>query len=137
MSEFDEMNRKVIDEFRANDGKVGGMFEGAPLVLLHTTGRKTGQQRVNPLMFRGEGERIFIFASKAGAPDNPDWFHNLKANPDVSYELGSETIDAKAVEVTGEERDRIWSDWTSAVEQFAEYDQKTERTIPVVELVRS
>lgn len=133
--DFEAFNRQVIDEFRANAGKVGGMFEGAPLILLHTTGRKSGQDRVSPLMCREEDNRVFVFASKAGAPDNPDWFHNLRTNPDVTYEQGAETKRARAVVLDPAERNRVFANQARDVPQFAEYEQKTERTIPVVELV--
>jgi deazaflavin-dependent oxidoreductase (nitroreductase family) len=135
--DFNALNAQVIEEFRTNGGKVGGMFEGAPLVLLHHVGRKSGKERVSPLMSRTEGDRVFIFASKAGAPDNPDWFHNIKASPDVSYEFGTETISAKAVVLEEQERDRVYADQARDVPQFGEYQEQTERKIPVVELVRS
>jgi deazaflavin-dependent oxidoreductase (nitroreductase family) len=135
--DFEAFNRPVIEEFRANGGKVGGMLEGAPLILLHHVGRKSGEERLTPLMCRTEGDRVFIFASKAGAPDNPDWFHNLMANPDVSYEQGTETIAARAVVLETDERDRVYADQARDVPQFDEYQKGNERKIPVVELVRA
>jgi deazaflavin-dependent oxidoreductase (nitroreductase family) len=133
-NDFNDFNAKIIDEFRANEGRVGGIFEGAPVLLLHHTGAKSGTARVNPLVYQpGEG-RYVIFASKAGAPKNPDWFHNLKAHPDVSIEVGTETIEVTAQEATGEERDRLFETQKRRAPQFAEYEQQTERVIPVVVL---
>jgi deazaflavin-dependent oxidoreductase (nitroreductase family) len=133
-NDFNDFNAKIIDEFRANEGRVGGIFEGAPVLLLHHTGAKSGTARVNPLVYQpGEG-RYVIFASKAGAPTNPDWFHNLKAHPDVSIEVGTETVEVTAQEATGEERDRLFETQKRRAPQFAEYEQQTERVIPVVVL---
>lgn len=136
MSEFDDWNAQIMAEFRANGGKVGGPFEGAPMVILHTTGAKTGKARETPLMCRQEGDAIAVFASKAGAPDNPDWFHNLKANPAVSIEVGDgstvETRPAQARIAEGAERNEIWERQKAEWPQFAEYEASTERTIPVV-----
>ena len=101
MSEMNDFNRGVIEEFRANHGKVGGAFDGAPMVLLTTTGAKSGQKRVNPLMASSRGRRLYVFASKAGAPTNPDWYHNLLAHPEVEVEFGDEQFDAVATPVTG------------------------------------
>lgn len=137
MSEFAEMNRKVIEEFRANDGKVGGMFEGAPMCILTTTGAKSGKTRENPLMYRPDGDRYVIFASMAGAPTNPSWYHNVKANPDVVFEVGSERFEAKATELEGAERDRLWEAQKAEVPQFAEYEQNTDRTIPLMAITRA
>ncbi len=140
MGEFDDMNRQVTEEFRANDGVVntaaGGFFKGKPMLLLHTTGARTGAERVNPLMYLDEGDRRYVFASKGGAPDNPDWFHNLRANPDVTVELGTESYPARAAVVTGDERDRIYAEQARAFPQFGEYEQKTTRKIPVIALDR-
>jgi deazaflavin-dependent oxidoreductase (nitroreductase family) len=133
-----DWNAQIIEEFRANDGKVGGPFEGSPMVLIHHRGAKTGIERVTPLMCQVEGDRIFIFASKAGAPDNPDWYHNLRANPDIAIEFGSDqNVPARAVELAGVERDRVWERQKRDWPQFAEYEQKTDRTIPVLELQRA
>ena len=104
-----EFNAKMIEEFQASEGRVGGMFEGMPLLLLHHTGAKSGKARVNPLAYQADGGRYAIFASKAGAPTNPDWYYNLKAHPHVTIEVGTETIDVVATEAAGEERDRIYS----------------------------
>jgi deazaflavin-dependent oxidoreductase (nitroreductase family) len=127
-------NAKIIDEFRASGGKVGGQFEGAPLLLLHTTGARTGQARVNPMMYRQDGDRLVVFASKAGADTNPDWYHNLRANPQVSVEVGAQTRKVTARVAEGDERHRLWEahklDWPG----FADYESKTKRQIPVVVL---
>jgi deazaflavin-dependent oxidoreductase (nitroreductase family) len=136
MADVDDWNARIIAEFREHQGRVGGQFEGAPLLLLTTTGARTGTPRVAPMMYLAEGERLFVFASKAGAPNNPDWFHNLVAHPDVGVELGSDTFAATAVVVEGEERERIYAEQASRFPGFAEYQAKTDRVIPVVELVR-
>ncbi|MGZ5317865.1 MAG: nitroreductase family deazaflavin-dependent oxidoreductase [Actinomycetota bacterium] len=129
-----DWNTNVIEEFRANHGKVGGMFVGAPLLLLTTTGAKTGATRVNPLMYLSDGDRLVIFASKGGAPTHPDWFHNVKANPSVTVEVGSETYRAVATEVTGDERDGLFTRQSELYPQFAEYQADNPRLIPVVVL---
>jgi deazaflavin-dependent oxidoreductase (nitroreductase family) len=134
MSERDDWNRRVIDEFRANGGKVGGDFHGMDLLLLHHKGAKTDRERVNPLAYQQVGDSYAIFASKGGAPTNPDWYHNLVANPDVSVEVGADTHSVRARVATGEERERIWSAQKAAIPGFAEYEQKSGRTIPVVVL---
>jgi deazaflavin-dependent oxidoreductase (nitroreductase family) len=125
-------NDTIIEQFRANSGKVGGPFEGAPLLLLHTVGRKTGQERVNPVMYREVPGGYAVFASKAGAPSNPDWYHNLLAQPRVSAEIGSGTLHLVARVSEGEERERIWSAHKSANPGFADYERKTTRQIPVI-----
>jgi len=130
-----DWNANVIDEFRANDGKVGGWFEDKPLLILHTTGARSGLERLNPLVYRQEGERVFIFASKGGSHSHPDWYYNLKANPTVSVEIGAGTFSAAAGEVVGDERDAIYARHAAAIENFAEYQAGTDRTIPVIELV--
>ena len=127
-----DFNAKIIEEFRANGGRVGGMFEGAPLLLLHHTGARTGQGRVNPLAYQRDGDRYVIFASKAGAPTNPDWYHNLKANPGVTVEVGTDTIKAVAEEASGEERERLFRAQAERVPQFAEYERRADRVIPVM-----
>jgi deazaflavin-dependent oxidoreductase (nitroreductase family) len=132
-----DWNTAIIDEFRANGGKVGGGFEGATLLLLHTTGAKTGQERVNPVMYRRVGDDVAVFASKAGAPTNPDWYHNLLAHPSVTAEIGTETIPFTARVATGHERDRIWTAHKADNPGFAEYEAKTKRQIPVVILERA
>jgi deazaflavin-dependent oxidoreductase (nitroreductase family) len=135
MPDMNEFNRTVIEEFRANDGKVGGPFEGAPVLLLTATGAKSGEQRTTPVMYLPDGERMVIFASKAGAPTNPAWYHNLLANPSASVEVGPETVQVDAVETSGEERDRLFRRQAELYPQFAEYAQKTTRQIPVIALV--
>jgi deazaflavin-dependent oxidoreductase (nitroreductase family) len=125
-------NDKIIEEFRANGGKVGGPFQGAPLLLLHTTGAKSGQERVNPMMYRSDGDRLAVFASKAGADTNPDWFHNLRANPRVTVEIGAETRSVLARMAEPDERERLWSAQKKDYPGFAEYETKTTRQIPVI-----
>jgi deazaflavin-dependent oxidoreductase (nitroreductase family) len=131
-----DWNTNVITEFRSHEGRVGGQFEGAPVLLLHTKGAKSGQERVNPMMYLDYEGRRFIFASYAGAPTNPDWYHNLVAHPQVTVELGTETFEATATPVSLEERDRIYPIQGERSPGFAEYELKTTRKIPVVELVR-
>ena len=133
---MNDRNAAIIDEFRANGGKVGGSFEGAPVLLLHTTGAKSGAQRVNPMMYLEQSGRNFVFASKAGADTHPDWFHNLRANPEVSVEIGVEHVAATAVVLDGEDRDRIYAEQVARSPGFGDYQNKTARVIPVVELVR-
>ena len=129
---MNDYNTQIIEEFRANEGKVGGDFEGAPLLLLHSTGAKSGAERINPVMYRPVGDALAVFASKAGADTNPDWFHNVKAHPDVEVEVGTETRQLRARVAEGTERDGIWeaqkADWSG----FADYESKTDRVIPVV-----
>ena len=132
MSELNDWNQQVIDEFRANEGRVGGNFEGSPLLLLHTTGTKSGQERVNPMMYQDLGGALAVFASKAGAPDNPDWFHNLVATPLVSVEIGTETKAFTARVAEGAERNPIWEKQKADYPGFAEYETQTTRIIPVV-----
>lgn len=133
MSDF---NDKVIAEFRANHGRVGGNFEGAPLLLLHSRGAKSGQERVSPMMYLADGDRFVVFASKAGADDNPDWYHNLKAHPEARIEVGDDVHAVRAVEVTGVERDRLYAQQAERYPGFKDYEAKTSRVIPVVALVR-
>jgi deazaflavin-dependent oxidoreductase (nitroreductase family) len=132
-----DFNQQIIDEFHANDGVVGGPFEGAPITLLHTTGAKSGQERVFPVMYQEVGDDIAVFASKAGAPTNPDWYHNVKANPSFEVEVGAEKFTVSAREATGDERDRIWEKQKSTFPQFAEYEENTDRQIPVLVLSRT
>ncbi len=129
-----DFNAKIIEEFRANEGRVGGPFEGALVLLLHHTGAKTGTNRVNPLVYQSDTGRYVIFASKAGAPNNPSWYHNLRAHPNITIEVGADTIDVVASEATGEERDRLFRTQGERMPQFAEYEQKTDRVIPVIVL---
>jgi deazaflavin-dependent oxidoreductase (nitroreductase family) len=132
MSDRSDWNASIIREFRANQGKVGGSFKGAPVLLLHTTGAKTGQERVNPMMYRRVGDNYAVFASKAGAPTNPDWYHNLVANPAVKAEIGTQTLDLTARVTDSAEREPIWAAQKADYPGFAEYEQKTSRQIPVV-----
>jgi deazaflavin-dependent oxidoreductase (nitroreductase family) len=125
-------NRGIVDEFRANEGRVGGNFQGATLLLLHTVGAHTGTERVNPLMYQDLGGAVAVFATKGGAPTNPDWYHNLVANPDVMAEIGTESRRFRARTATGVERDRIWTKQKSDYHGFAEYETRTDRVIPVV-----
>ena len=127
-----DWNSKIIEEFRASEGRVGGPFEGAPLLLLHTVGAKTGQQRVNPMMYQAVPDGYAVFASKGGAPDNPDWYHNLLAHPRVTAEIGTRTVDLRARVAEGDEREKIWSAQKAAYPGFADYEQKTTRQIPVI-----
>jgi deazaflavin-dependent oxidoreductase (nitroreductase family) len=136
MAEVNNWNTKIIDEFRASAGKVGGPFEGAPMLLLHHTGAKSGTERVNPLVDLPEGDGFVIFASKGGAPTNPDWYYNLKANPEATVEVGTETIPVKAREADGDERERLWEAIKADRPGFADYEQKTSRRIPAVVLER-
>ncbi|MFN8234099.1 MAG: nitroreductase family deazaflavin-dependent oxidoreductase [Actinomycetota bacterium] len=129
-------NRQVIEEFRANGGRVQA-FARQPLLLLTHRGAKTGTERTNPVAYFPDGDRYVIVASKGGAPTNPDWYFNLKANPDASVELGTESFDVHATEVTPEDRSRLWSLVTSSNPAFAEYETKTERTIPLFVLERT
>jgi deazaflavin-dependent oxidoreductase (nitroreductase family) len=131
-----DFNAQIIDEFRANAGRVGGMFEGAPLLLLHHTGAKSGTQRVTPLVYLPEGERYVIFASKAGAPTNPAWYHNLLAHPETDIEVGSDTFRVTVEEVTGDERNRLFAAQVERNPGFADYEKKTDRVIPVLALTR-
>lgn len=130
-------NAALIEEFRANKGKVGGRFEGRPVLLLTTTGAKSGRTYTTPLVYLQDGERRLIFASKAGAPTSPDWYHNLVANPTVTVEVGTDRYDATAVVITGEERDRLYARQVETTPIFGEYQQKTTRVIPVVALERT
>jgi deazaflavin-dependent oxidoreductase (nitroreductase family) len=132
MSDF---NQTIIDEFRANGGKVGGYFAGANMLLLHTTGAKSGRPRTNPLVYFTDGDRIVVIASKSGADSNPDWYHNLLANPTVTVELGNRQFQARATAVTEEpERSRLYAKMAEYRPVFATYEQKTSRKIPAIVL---
>jgi deazaflavin-dependent oxidoreductase (nitroreductase family) len=129
-----DWNQQIIEEFRANEGRVGGHFEGRTLLLLHHRGAKTGTERINPVAYqRLSDDSVSIFASKGGAPTNPDWYHNLLANPDVTVEIGTESFAARARLAAGEERERIWEKQKSDWPGFAGYEEKTAgiREIPV------
>ncbi|MCI0634892.1 MAG: nitroreductase family deazaflavin-dependent oxidoreductase [Actinobacteria bacterium] len=130
-------NTGIIEEFRANQGRVGGYFEGQTLLLLHTVGRRTGRPRVNPAVYLLDGDRFVIFATKGGAPTNPHWYHNLMANPDVEVEVGTETIPVRAVEIRDErEREELYARQVERVPGFADYPKRTNRRIPVIALER-
>jgi deazaflavin-dependent oxidoreductase (nitroreductase family) len=129
-----DFNTQVIEEFRANEGKAGGVFEGMPLLLVHNVGAKSGREFVTPLVYLADGDRYVIFASKGGAPVNPGWYHNLKAGPNVSIEVGTDKLDVVATEASGEERDRLYGIQEAQQPQFAEYAKNTERKIPVIVL---
>jgi deazaflavin-dependent oxidoreductase (nitroreductase family) len=131
-----DWNTTIIEEFRANGGKVGGQFTGAPVLLLTTTGAKTGRRHTTPTMYLPDGDRLVVFASKGGAPTNPDWYHNLVSHPRVTVEVGTERYDAEAVVVTGKERDQLYAQQAQLYPGFAEYQAKTSRIIPVIALSR-
>ena len=142
MSDTLDWNANIIAEFRANEGKVGGPFEGAPVVLVHHRGRKSGREYVNPVMYfpnETEPDIIYVFATRGGAPTNPDWYYNLTADGDGSVELGTETYKVTVRELTGAERDRIYAEQARRYPGFAEYERQTAgvRTIPVLELRRA
>jgi deazaflavin-dependent oxidoreductase (nitroreductase family) len=142
MPDADDRNEKIIAEFRANEGRVGGQFEGAPIVLMHHRGRKSGREYVNPAMYLPEGDSedpIYVFASQGGAPSNPDWYYNLTAAGAGRVERGTETYDVTVRELTGEDRDRVYDEQARRYPGFADYAQRTAgiRTIPVLELRRS
>lgn len=130
-----DWNNEVIEEFRANGGAVGGHFEGRPLLLLHHEGARTGTRRVSPLMYQKVGGDFAVFASKGGADTNPSWFHNLKANPETTIEVGGETLEVRAHQVHGDEREAIWERQKMDYPQFGAYEEKTIRdAIPVLVL---
>ncbi|MBV1850450.1 nitroreductase family deazaflavin-dependent oxidoreductase [Catellatospora tritici] len=136
-----DWNAKVIDEFRANEGRVGGPFTGAPMVLVHHRGRKSGRELVNPMMYlphENDDDVIYVFASKAGAPQHPDWYYNLTSGGHAAVERGAETYPVSVRELTGDERDRRYDEQARRYPGFAEYAEKTKgiRTIPVLELTR-
>ena len=133
----DDWNSNVIAEFRANSGKVGGPFEGATLLLLHTTGARSGAERVNPLMYLPDDDRLIVFASKGGAPTHPDWYYNVVANPGVSVEVGDETFEARATVADDDERDTLFAEQARRYPQFQGYQDGIDRTIPVVILERN
>ena len=136
MSEANERNKIIIDEFRANDGKVGGRFEGKTLLLLHTKGAKSGQERINPVACIRDGDCLAVIASKGGADTHPDWYYNVTANPLVTIEVGMEKFQARASVAEEPERTRLYNQMATAMPGFAEYQRKTTRVIPVVVLTR-
>ena len=136
MNGVTDWNAQIIEEFRANGGKVGGPFEGGNLLLLHHKGARTGTGRVNPVAYLPDGDRLVIAASKGGAPTNPDWYHNLKANPHTSAEVGTETVQVTATELDGDDYAETWKRFTAAMPGFADYQTKTTRRIPLFALIR-
>jgi len=136
MSRGGDFNAQNIAEFRRNHGKLGGWFEGAPILLIHTFGRRTGKLRVNPVMYLKDDERYLVFASKGGADTHPDWFLNLVAHPDIQMELGDDTIDVHAEEITGPEHDVLYKRQATLYPRFGEYQRKTKRIIPVIALTK-
>lgn len=134
--EFKDFNRNLIEEFRSNDGKVGGMFEGAPLLLLTTTGAKTGTARIAPLAYTKDNDRFVVIASKGGAPSHPDWYYNLCTNPDVTVEVGTDAFPARATIQHGAERQRLFDQMSQKMPNFAEYQRNTRRELPVILLER-
>jgi deazaflavin-dependent oxidoreductase (nitroreductase family) len=136
MTDFNNFNNNVIAEFRENGGKVGGMFEGSPIILVHHIGAKSGVERIAPLVYLAADDRLFIFGSKGGADENPAWYHNLIANPKVTVEVGTETFEVTASVLTGAERDKYFAIQVAAHPGFGAYQEKTTRIIPVIELTR-
>jgi deazaflavin-dependent oxidoreductase (nitroreductase family) len=134
VSDIRNWNAQIIEEFRNNEGRVGGQFAGAPLLLLHTTGAKSGEERVNPVMYLDLDGHRYVFASKAGADTSPDWYHNLVAHPEVTVEVDTETYAATATPLGRAERDRVYAEQASRFSGFDEYQKATTRVIPVVEL---
>lgn len=136
MTSIADYNQRIIDEFRASAGRPPSWSGSSPLLLLHHRGAKSGAERVNPVAYLEDDGRYVIFASKAGAPTNPDWYHNLKAHPETTIEVGSDSVAVTAAEATGEERERLFATQARRSPQFAEYQEKTERLIPVIVLTR-
>ena len=134
MSEMNERNKMIIDEFRANGGKVGGPFEGKSLLLLHTKGAKSGQERINPMACIRDGDRLAVIASKGGAPTHPDWYYNVVANPQVTVEVGTEKFQAVAKVAEEPERTRLYEKMVGMMPGFDDYRRKTTRVIPVIVL---
>jgi deazaflavin-dependent oxidoreductase (nitroreductase family) len=130
----DDFNRRNIEEFRANHGRLGGQFEGAPVLLLHSIGARSGEERISPMMYLADGDNYLVFASAAGADRNPAWYWNLIANPDASIEVGDDHLDVHAEEIKGAERDEKYAEQARRYPGFAEYERKTTRTIPVLSL---
>jgi deazaflavin-dependent oxidoreductase (nitroreductase family) len=132
-----DWNQQIIDEFRANEGRVGGLFEGRPMIIIHHIGAKSGIERETPLVhFPEDDDHTVIVASNGGAATNPAWFHNVKANPTVEVEVGADKYEMVAEEITGDERDELWKRVVSEMPQFADYQRNTDRTIPLVRLTR-
>ena len=136
-TDFDAMNRQVIAEFRENGGRAGGIFEGKPLILVHHTGAKSGIERIAPLVPYVDGDRLYVFASKGGADTHPDWYHNLVAHPNTTVEYGDDAFAVTARVLSGSERDAVYAKQVEVEPQFGEYQRKTSRVIPVIELERN
>ena len=136
MTERQKFNEKIIEEFRANGGKVGKPFEGMPMILVTMKGAKSGKEYTMPLVYSKDGNRYVIIASMAGAPNHPDWYHNIKANPEVTLEIGTERFPAKATITSGEERERLFNAQAAIMPIFNDYRKKTTREIPVIALER-
>jgi deazaflavin-dependent oxidoreductase (nitroreductase family) len=138
MTDFNDFNGKILEEFRENDGKVGGPFQGAPMIVIHTKGRKSGKEYENPLVYQPVGDTFAIFASKGGSPEHPEWYRNIVANPDITVEIGKDKFPVKARVAEGDEREKIWTKQKELMPGFAEYEEKTTgiRDIPVVILER-
>jgi deazaflavin-dependent oxidoreductase (nitroreductase family) len=134
MSEADERNKKIIDEFRANEGRVGGRFEGRTLLLLHTKGAKSKQERINPVAYVKDGDRFVVIASKGGAPTHPSWYYNVVANPELTIEVGTEIFQAHAAVAEEPDRTRLYNKMVEMMPGFDDYRQKTTRVIPVIVL---
>jgi deazaflavin-dependent oxidoreductase (nitroreductase family) len=132
-----DWNAKIIEEFRANEGRVGGPFKGAPMILVHHVGRKTGAERVNPLVYYPDGDSMVIIASAGGATKHPDWYHNLVARDRTEVEVGAETFPVDVAEIEGPARDDLWQRITTAMPGFAEYEKTANRTIPLLRLTRA
>jgi len=137
MTDATDFNAHTIAEFRANHGQVGGNFAGAPMLLLHTVGARSGAPRVNPVMYMADGDRYLVFATKAGSDSNPDWYYNLLAHPEIQIEVGDETLTVQAVELHGAERDADYAEQARRYPGFAAYERQTERIIPVIALIPS
>jgi deazaflavin-dependent oxidoreductase (nitroreductase family) len=137
MSDLNERNRAIIEEFRANSGKVGGRFEGKTLLLLHTTGAKSQQERINPVAYTRDGDKIIVIASKGGAPTHPDWYYNILANPQISVEVGTEQFKTSAEVAKEPERTRLYRQMAEMLPNFNEYERNTTRIIPVIILTRT
>lgn len=132
MANQNDRNTAIIQEFRANAGKVGGPFAGKTLLILHSIGAKSGQERLNPVVYIRDADRLVIIASKGGSPTHPDWYHNIVANPQVRVEVGTEQFAARASISTEPERTRLYEKMIEMMPVFAEYRKKTTRTIPVI-----
>lgn len=133
-NDWNDWNAAIIEEFRANEGRVGGRFEGGTLLLLHHKGARSGTERVSPLAYFPDGDRKIIVGSAGGAPKNPDWYHNLRAHPHTTVEVGTATVPVVATELTGDEYAAVWEKVTTAMPGFADYQKQTTRRIPLVAL---